>query len=142
MTATLEEVREALAADITSITGLRCSPYLMDQANPPMGMLDIEGPEQVTFSTAGAQRYTFTLLVFDQRASEKAAQQRVDELRDPFHERSLKRAIDDGSSLNALSGLDYPNVGAPTALTPVQVGTVQYLACEFPIEIVIHQEDA
>lgn len=139
MTATLKDVREALAADVTATTGLRCIPYLEDQANPPVAMIDVEGPEQVTLSDAGAQTYTFTLLYIDQRTSERSAQKRCDELRDPFHARSLKRAIDDSTALDALTGLQYPNVGRPGLLTPVRIGNVDYLACEFPIEIVIRE---
>lgn len=141
MTATLADVRTAMAEDITSSTGLRTSPYLMDQANPPMGMLDVEGPDRVTFSDDGAVTYQFVLLYIDQRVSEKSAQQRCDELRDPFHDRSLRAALENGSALAALAGVDYGLVGHPSALTPVQIGAVPYLACEFPIEVTIHQED-
>lgn len=139
MTCTLAEVRAALAKDVTDTTELRCSPYLKDQANVPEAMLDLEGPEQITMSADGAQSYTAVLLYIDARTSERAAQQRVDELRDPFHERSLKRAIDDGPTLDALTGFSYASVGAPGPLTPVTIGTVDYLACEFPIEFVIEE---
>lgn len=141
MTATIAEVREAMAADLTQGCDLRCSPYLQDQANPPIGMLDVEGPDRVTFSDAGACTYQFVLLYIDQRTSERGAQQRCDELRDPFHSRSLRAALENGTQLAALPGVDYGTVGHPTPLTPVRIGTIDYLACEFPIEVTIHQED-
>lgn len=140
MTATLEAVREAMAEDISAIPGLRVDPYLRDQANPPCAMLDVEGPTQVTFSTAGAVTYTFTLLYIDQRVSEVHAQKRCDELRDPFHARSLKRALEDGTHLAALTGVDYSLSTTPGLLIPVTIGATPYLACEFPIEVVIHEE--
>src|SRR5436189_3203758 len=121
-TCTLAEVRAAIAADITAATGLRCSPYLKDQATPPDSMIDIEGPERITFTDQGAHAYTATLLYIDQRVSEKAAQERCDELRDPFHTRSLAQAINNGENANALTGFSYGTVLQPGLLTPVRLG--------------------
>jgi hypothetical protein len=139
MTATLEDVRLAIVHACGAVS-LRCTPYLTDQVNPPQGMIDLEGPTQVTFSTAGAVEYQFVIMVFDQRTSERSGQERFDQLRDPFDPRSLKRAIDDSTALAALDGVDYAMVDNPGRIQAQTVGAVDYLLVEFPVSVVIHQE--
>lgn len=140
MTATISDVRSAMADAVSSIEGLRCSPYLTDQVNPLGAMIDVEGPTQVSFSTAGAVEYLFTVMVFGQRSSERATQKHFDELRDPFHARSVARTIEADTALNALAGVDYSLGMPPTRATQVTVGAVEYLLVEFPVNVVIRQE--
>lgn len=140
MTATLADVREAIAADLNELSGLRATAYLTPQINPPQAMVDVEGPTQVTFSTAGAVEYTVTIAVFDQFTSERASQERFDNLRDPHHANSLKRKIEDSTRLAALDGVDYGEVGPSSPAQPVQVGQVDYLRVTWPLQVVIHQE--
>ena len=139
MTTTLADVREALANALAGIEGLRAYEYLTDQVNPLQAMIDVEGPTQVTFSTAGAQEYTFTIIVAGQRVSERATQKAFDELRDPFHARSVKRAIEDDTGLAALPGMDYGQVGPAGRTEAAQVGAIEYLTVEWPLTVVIHE---
>jgi phosphoglycolate phosphatase-like HAD superfamily hydrolase len=140
MTASLGDVRDAIADAVSGIEGLRCSPYMEDVVNPLAAMVDVEGPTQVTFGTAGAVEYLFTVLVFGQRVSAKATQKHFDELRDPFHSRSLARTLEADTALNALAGVDYALGLAANRTTNVTVGAVDYLIIEFPITVVIRQE--
>ena len=140
MTASLADVREAMSDAVNTIEGLRCSPYLTDQINPLGAMIDVEGPTQVSFSTAGAVEYLFTVMVFGQRTSERATQKHFDELRDPFHSRSVARTLEADADLNGLAGVDYSLGLPPTRAQSIQVGTIDYLMVEFPVNVVIRQE--
>jgi hypothetical protein len=140
VTATLADVREAMADAVNGIEGLRCTPYMEDVVNPLQAMIDVEGPTQVSFSTAGAVEYLFTVLVFGQRTSAKATQKHFDELRDPFHSRSLARTLEADTALNALAGVDYVLGLTANRTMNIPVGTTDYLVIEFPVTVVIRQE--
>lgn len=140
MQATLAEVRAAIATAVET-AGLRCKPYLSPTVTPVEGQINVAGPEQITFSADGAQQYTASIVVYDQFTDERSAQQRFDELRDPFHARSIKRAVDDNSALLALDGVSFANVGAGGDVEPVTISGVEYLRVVWPVPFVIHQED-
>lgn len=141
MTASLAEVRDALAAAVTDATDLRCQPYLRAQINPPEAQINIAGPEQRTMSATGAQEYTASIVVYDQMGEERSAQIRFDELRDPFGARSLKRAIDDSTDLTAVSGVSFGEVGPGGDVEPVSIAGADYLRVVWPVAVWIHHEE-
>jgi len=140
VTATLDDIREAIAADLNEISDLRADAYLTPTINPPHAMIDIAGPTQVTFSAAGAVEYTFTVAIFDTFAAERSSQKRFDQLRDPFHARSVKRKIEDSARLAALDGIDYGEVGPGSDTEPIPFDGVTFLRVTWPLQVVIHQE--
>lgn len=130
----LETYREALAAAVGSIEGLRCTPYLTDQVNPPQAMIDLEVNYDLTFAR-GADVLNVFVMVFDQRKSERSAQKRIDEWRDGGSTTSIKYVVENDTGLAA--ECDYTRVVSAGRPTVVTVGAVDYLMIEFQMEAVL-----
>lgn len=130
----LETYREALADAVSTIDGLRCTPYLTDQVNPPHAMIDLEVNYDLTFAR-GADVLTVYLMVFDQRKSERSAQIRLDDWRDGSSTTSIKYVVENDTTL--ATKCDYTRVVSAGRPTVVTVGTVDYLMVEFQLEAVL-----
>lgn len=130
-------VREAFAAALDGIDGLRASAYLTDQINPPQAMVDFEIPEYDLTFNRGADQYDFTVWIFDQRTSERGSQLRMDAWRDPSDADSLKQVIEADAGILAVC--DYARVRSVSSPRDMQVGNVHYLVIEFRVEVVISQ---
>lgn len=133
----LEAIQDAMALAIDSVEGLRCveGGYMRDQVNPPEAFIDFEIPEYD--ATFGAEKHdvVFTVMVFDQRSSERTAQKRLRDWRDPTSEQSLKTAIEGNEGLNAVC--DFARVRSAGRPTIVTVGQVDYLMIELRVEVTL-----
>lgn len=132
---TIAQVRTAMATALDGISGLRSSPYLTDQINPPQAMIDFEIPEYDLVFGRGADEYLFTVWIFDQRTSERSSQIRLDTWRDPSSASSLKQVLETNAGLLAVC--DYARVKSASVPRAVQVGATDYLVVEFQVEVVI-----
>lgn len=132
---TVADVREALAAALRTIPGLRASEYLTDEVVPPHAMFDYTVEPHMVFAR-GADVYRFTIQVFCSRSSDGASQKFLDLLRDPASSTGLLQVVETDSTLAAV--VDYARVTSVGAIqiAPVKPG-VEYLMVPFEVEIVL-----
>lgn len=132
----LDTYCEALAACLNSVDGLRCNSdgLLRDQVNPPEAMIDFEVDYDLTFAR-GADTYSFFVMVFDQRKSERASQLRLRAWRDGTSDDALKYVIENDAGVAA--ACDYTRVVSAGRPTVVTIGTVDYLMIELQLEVVL-----
>lgn len=139
MSATLKQVREALAESLAGIDGLRTLAYMPDQlAVGPRGTLVIvidPSDEVVRYAKDFDDALTYTLrarLVLGS-TSERAAQDELDEYLAPSGDRSIRARLEGYPALGGL--VDYVVVTAATGYGEYPMGDVRYLGAEWLIEV-------
>ena len=131
--ATVTELRNGLAARLSNISGLRVTPTIPDQINPPIAIVSLDG---ITFDEAfhrGLDQYRFTITVVVGRISERTAQTRLDAYLAPSGAGSIKTAIEADTSLG---GVAQPlRVTEMTGLATAAQAEDTYLTAAFSVTV-------
>lgn len=129
--ASITDLRTAIATNLATISGLRTSPTLPDNPNPPIALVT---PISVSFDEAfkrGMQNYTFVISVIVGRADERTAQNKLDAFVSSTGSSSIKLAVESDKTLggNAFDCrvTEMRNYGQLT------IGDVIYLSAEFTV---------
>jgi hypothetical protein len=129
--ASITDLRTGIATNLATITGLRTSPTLPDNPNPPIALVT---PISVSFDDSfkrGMQTYTFVISVIVGRADERTAQNKLDGFVSSTGSSSVKLAVESDKTLggNAFDCrvTEMRNYGQLT------IGDVIYLSAEFTV---------
>jgi hypothetical protein len=129
--ASITDLRTGIATNLATITGLRTSPTLPDNPNPPIALVT---PISVSFDDSfkrGMQTYTFVISVIVGRADERTAQNKLDGFVSSTGASSVKLAVESDKTLggNAFDCrvTEMRNYGQLT------IGDVIYLSAEFTV---------
>jgi hypothetical protein len=117
MTATLTTIRQGLAANLSTLTGIQVSAYMLAQPTPPTIHLY---PAQVTYDLAAARgldQWDFTVQAFVGDTADQGAQVALDAFIAPSGAQSVKRA------------LEVPDGGSPRTYLGGIAGDVSALTC-------------
>jgi len=131
---TIQTIRQGIATNLATITGLRTSAFVPDNPTPPIAIVV---PERVDYDTAmrrGLDTFTFKVLVIAQRASERGAQNTLDAFCDSTGATSVKAAIESDRSLGGAA--NDCRVTDLTDYGPLTVGETQYLAATFSVTVI------
>lgn len=127
-------MRQGLATNLATISGLRTSSFVPDNPTPPIAVVI---PNKVDFDSAfqrGADQYTFKVVVIAARASERSAQNTLDAYCNATGATSIKTAAEIDKTLGG-SAMDC-RVTDLTDYGPVQIGDTQYLAATFTVTVI------
>ena len=129
--ALVTDLRNGLAANLATISGLRQQAWQPDNINPPAAFIF---PQGVSFDNAygrGMNTYTFVVTVVVGRQSERSSQNALDTYVSGTGANSVKRAIESDKTLGGkafdVRVTDVRNYGELTA------GEVTYLSAEFVV---------
>jgi hypothetical protein len=129
--ASVTDLRTGIATNLATITGLRTSPTLPDNPNPPIALVT---PISVSFDDSfkrGMQTYTFVISVIVGRVDERTAQNKLDAFVSSTGSSSVKLAVESDKTLggNAFDCrvTEMRNYGQLT------IGDVIYLSAEFTV---------
>lgn len=136
-TPTFAEVRAALAAYITTVTGLPCTAN-REQVNPPSGLvLPVAGGTFARYSQTeeGAADFMLRLIVFASRADSEGGQDVIDKYAATSTPESIWAAVNadpklGGSAVNAA-------VTEATGYGVMNVNGTDYLKADFIVEVYI-----
>ena len=129
----IADAREALAAAVDGIDGLRCPDgYIRGSVNPPEAMIDYTVAYDLVFAR-GADSHDFKIKVFDKLTDERSAQIRFDRLRDGSDTGSVKYAVEN----YATAAYDYARVTEASDISVATVGGVDLLMVEWTVEVVL-----
>jgi len=131
---TITAMRQGLATNLATISGLRTSSFVPDNPTPPIAVVI---PNKVDFDSAfqrGADEYTFKVVVIAARASERSAQNTLDAYCNATGATSIKTAAEIDKTLGG-SAMDC-RVTDLTDYGPVQIGDTQYLAATFTVTVI------
>jgi hypothetical protein len=130
---TLDGIREGIAANLRTITGLRAVADLPDNPNPPIALV---APRTIEYDQAfakGLAVYTFTVSVIVGRVAEREAQRRLNAYSDNKGSSSVKTAIESDKTLGGkafdVRVISMDNIGA------IQLNDATYLGADFTVSV-------
>ena len=129
--ALVSDLRTGISNNLATISGLRTSPTLPDNPNPPIALVT---PISVSYDDAfkrGMQTYTFVVSVIVGRADERTAQNKLDAFVSSTGSSSIKLAVESDKTLGGKAFdtrvTEMRNYGQLT------IGDVIYLSAEYTI---------
>lgn len=125
-------IRNAIAANLTSISGLRTSADIPENPSPPIAVVALETVEYDGAFAGGLTEYNFLITVLASRASERSAQTRLDGFTSTGTN-SVKKAIESDKTLGG-EAFDV-RVTRMTNIGTVSLGEINYLAADFAVTV-------
>jgi hypothetical protein len=130
--ASISELRQGLATNLQTISGLRVVDTLPDLVNPPMAMIGLTKVNYNQQNQRSMAEYTFQVTVVVGRVSERTAQAALDVLVAPGSG-SVKYAIESDRSLGGKAyEVFVPELSAYGA---VSINGIDYLSAEFSVQV-------
>jgi hypothetical protein len=129
--ASITDLRTGIATNLATISGLRTSPTLPDNPNPPIALVT---PISVSFDDSfkrGMQTYTFVVSVIVGRVDERTAQNKLDAFVSSTGTQSIKLAVESDKTLGG-SAFDS-RVTEMRNYGQLTIGDVIYLSAEFTV---------
>ena len=130
---TITQIRDGIATNLATITGLRTAAEIPDNPSPPIAIVQLQ---RVAFDGAfkgGMTTYNFMVSVVVGRAAEREAGRRLDAYASTSGSSSIKEAIESDRTLNGLvfdlRVSEMQNIGA------VLLGEARYLAADFAVTV-------
>ena len=130
---TLDSLRDGLATNLGTIDGLRVSPDLPEQINPPMAVVGLQSIIYDQAFQKGLVIYNFQVPVLAARASDRWAQKRLDQFMSTTGTDSIKEAIESDKTLGGVA-FDV-RVTEMGSIGTVELESNMYLAAEFVVEV-------
>jgi len=129
----IAQIRDGIAANLTTITGLRTTTTIPDNPQPPVAIIQ---PSSINYDRAfarGLDEYNFVVTLIVGRASERQAQRLLDLYCDGTGSSSVKTAIESNRTLTGL--IQDLRVVAMRNYGTISIGDVTYLAAEFDLVV-------
>jgi len=128
--ADITAMRNALATNLATISGLRTAAELPDNPSPPIAIVGLDNIEYDGAFKNGLTTYNFTIMVIVGRAAEREAQRRLNAY---CAVDGVKSAIESDKSLN---GTAYDvRVTSVTSIGSLQLNDQTYLAADFQVVV-------
>ena len=130
--ASISELRQGLATNLQTISGLRVVDTLPDLVNPPMAMIGLTKVAYNQQNQRSMAEYTFQVTVVVGRVSERTAQATLDVLVAPGSG-SVKYAIESDRTLGGKAFETF--VPELSAYGAVSINGIDYLSAEFSVQV-------
>ncbi len=125
------ELREGIATNLRTISGLRAVATVPDNPTPPIAIIYPQNIEYDETFNRGLQTYTFRVVVVVGRVDERSAQNRLDSFVASTGSNSVKLAIESDKTLNG-KAFDT-RVTTMTNYGSIDISEVVYLSAEFTV---------
>ena len=134
MPATVSQVKDGLKTAIQNVSGLRAYDYQPDQVNPPFAFstLDEIRYHQTGMSSGGVVM-DFTITVVVQRASERTAQDKIDQYTSWDGTQSVRAAIEADRTLGGVCSDLIVN--SASNFTNIDANDTLYLTMDFKVTV-------
>ena len=130
---TLAAIRQGIAANLSTISGLPTSWFVPDNPSPPIAIVV---PERVDYDVSfarGSDTFYLNVLIIGGRINERTAQSSLDAFLDSTGTSSVKTAIESdktlGGAAHSLRVADWSGYG------PLAIGDAQYLTVTFRVMV-------
>ena len=129
----ISDIRDGLATNLATITGLRTSADLPDLPNPPIAVVSLDSVNYDQSFANGMTNYTFTITVIVGRSAERLAQRKLDAYISAGAN-SVKNAVE---SDKTLGGYAYDcRVVSMNSVGSVTISDTTYLAADFTVTVI------
>lgn len=126
-------IRDALAENLSSISGLRTSGNVPDNPNPPIAVVFLETVEYDDAFRGGLTTLMFNIMVIVSRADDRTAQNKLNDYISPDGVLSIKSAVESDRSLGGL--VQTLRLRALTSLGSTIINEQEYMAAEFSVAV-------
>ena len=131
--ASITTMREAIAANLSSISGLRTAALIPEDPKPPVAVVTFDNVNYDTSMGRGLDEYTFRVIVVVGRVNTRGAEQHLDAFMSGSGTSSVKAAIERDRSLGGEA--NDLRVTTGTNLREVVVSEATYLATDFVVTV-------
>lgn len=129
--ASLSELRDGIATNLRTISGLRAIATVPDNPNPPLAIIYPQSMDYDESFNRGLTTYNFRVVVVVGRVDERTAQNKLDAFVSSTGSSSIKLAVE---SDKTLGGRAFDTrVSAMTNYGSIDISEVTYLSAEFNI---------
>lgn len=129
----IQTLRDGLATNLATITGLRTEANMLDSVNPPVAVVQLESINYDDAFKGGLHTYNFNILVIVSRGADRVALAQLNEYASPTGSKSIKGAIESdrslGSAAQTLRVETLSNIGS------LQLDNQEYYAAEFSVVV-------
>lgn len=131
--ASITDIRNGLASQLATISGLRTTTETPDTISPPIAIVNLANLNYDRAFQRGLDEYNFVVTVIVGRVGERSAQRLLDSYVSTTGSSSVKLAIESdktlGGKCDSLRVTDMRNYGS------IVVGEITYLAAEFNVVV-------
>lgn len=124
-------LREAIATNLATISGLRTSADLPDNPNPPIAVVSLESIDYDQAFNQGLTVFSFAVMVIVGRQSDRIAQRSLNAYVSQDGPSSIKTAVESDRSLDG-NAFDV-RVSSMTSIGTLQLNDTDYLVAEFTV---------
>lgn len=125
-------IRDGIATNVATISGLRVSKEIPDNPNPPIAVIMLNSVSYDGAMHRGLVTYSFVITIIVGRVAEREAQRKLDGYISTGSG-SLKAAVESDKTLGG-SAYDV-RVSEMTNVGAVSLGEVNYLAADFAVQV-------
>lgn len=126
-------IRQGIATNLATISGLRTSAELPDSPNPPAAVVALETIDYDGAFQQGVTTFMFTIIVIVGRQSDRISQRSLNQYASQNGERSIKTAVESDRSLGG-NAMDC-RVRGMTSVGSLQLNDTEYMAAEFSVAV-------
>lgn len=126
-------IRNKLAVNIGTVTGLRSSPVLIDNPSPPIALVNLNTVDYHEAMQNGLNVLNFQISLIVGRAAERSAQRKLDAYLAPTGSGSVKAGVESNRTLDG-SCFDLI-VTSASAIGSLTINDQVYLAAEFNVTV-------
>lgn len=126
-------LREAIAANLATIPGLRTSAELPDNPNPPIAVVGLDSIDYDQAFKQGLTIFNFQVTVIVGRAAERTAQRKLNQYVAQEGALSIKLGVESDKSLGG-NAFDV-RVSSMNNIGSLQLNDQEYLAAEFSVVV-------
>lgn len=131
--ASIAELRQGIATNLATISGLRVSEFIPDNPNPPIAVVQFDRAQYHLDMGNGMTEYNFVVQVIVGRADERTAQRNLDSYCSSTGSSSILLGVE---SNRTLSGKAFDTIVTEmSSYGPVLVNDTTYLGAEFQIRV-------
>ena len=130
--ADITTIRQKLAENLGTITGLRTSPVLIDNPSPPIALVNLNTIDYHDDFGNGVV-LNFSVQVIVGRSAERNMQRKLDAYLAPTGEQSVKAGVESNRTLDG--SCDDLVVSTANAIGSITINDQLYLAAEFQITV-------
>ncbi len=131
--ASITELRDGLVANLSTISGLRTSPIIPDNPNPPIAIVQLNRVQYHQDFKRGMTEYNFTIQVVVGKVDERSAQTNLDSYCSSTGNSSISLAVESDRTLGGKAFdcivTELTNYGS------VLISDINYAAAEFNVRV-------
>jgi len=129
--ASVTDLRNGIAANLATISGLRVSATIPDSPNPPIAIVELQSIDYDKAMHRANNTYTFRIVVLVARVSERSGQAKLDAYVASTGTSSIKVAMETDRTLG---GAAYDShLSQMTSYGVSSIGEIDYMSAEFQL---------